>query len=151
MKHKPLLATGLYHWVFDATNVPKSVTNNKNLLTRALSRLAHMCKMSIVAGPLAVGGIPSNPGFTAVCIVDFSHISIHTFSNPREVCVDIFSCKEFDPGPIHKYLLKTFAASKEQSIFCDVKYPHEYRRKSLPFQHRISEPRRYARLRKKKK
>ena len=114
------------------------------MLLDVLGQLAKLCDMNIVAGPYAVKGIPINPGFTAVCIVDFSHIAIHTFSNPREVCVDIFSCKQFDPKPIHQYLLKTFETNIEDSIFCDVKYPHEYPGHSFSRRRGISVPRRFS-------
>ncbi len=140
---KRLLTTGRYHWIFDATNVPKQVTLDPALLEKTLRDLARLCEMKIVGGPLAVEGIPSNPGYTAVCIVDFSHIAIHTFSNPREVCVDIFSCKPFQPKKVHEYLLKTFKASKEQSMFYDARAPHEYG-KVLPFQDCVSVPRALA-------
>ena len=100
--------------------------------------------MHIVAGPLAVKGIPQNPGYTAVCIVDFSHIAIHTFSNPREVCVDIFSCKPFQPKKVHEYLLKTFEATRENSMFYDVRTPNEYGA-VLPNQSDVSMPRAFMR------
>ena len=144
MRHKPLLVTKRCHWIFDATNVPKSLTENKQLLTEALKHLAKLCEMNIVAGPLTVKGIPSNPGFTAVCVVDFSHLVIHTFSNPNEVCVDIFSCKMFDPKPVHQYLLNAFGTNTEDSIFCDVKYPHEYPGHSFSRRGDISVPRRFS-------
>lgn len=144
-KRKALLKTGLYHWIFDATKVPRAATLDKALLEQALRDIARLCEMQIVSGPHAVEGIPSNPGFTAVCIVDFSHIGIHTFSNPAEVCVDVFSCKPFDPKVLHDYLLKTFRTKKENSIFFDVRYPYEYDRTDTPFSHCVSEPRDFTR------
>ncbi len=140
-----LLKTGLFHWIFDATDVPKSVTLDPKLLDKVLRDVAKLCGMTIVSGPHAVKGIPSNPGYTAVCIVDFSHIGIHTFSNPLDVCVDIFSCKPFDPKIVHEYLLKAFRAKRETSIFFDVRYPYEYDRKNMPFQHCIAEPKGFTR------
>ena len=142
---RALLKTGLHHWIFDATNVPRAVTLDKNLLEKALRDIARLCDMKIVSGPHAVKGIPSNPGFTAVCIVDFSHIGIHTFSKPREVCVDIFSCKVFDPKPVHDYLMNTFKATKDTSIFFDVRYPYEYDSPLTPYPHCVSEPNGFTR------
>lgn len=145
-EQRRLLKTGRYHWIFDATKVPKAQTLDAKLLEQALRDLAKICGMTIVSGPHVVEGIPQNPGFTAVCIVDFSHISIHTFSNPQEVCLDIFSCKPFDPKKVHDYVLKTFKASKEHSTFFDVRYPNEYTRKDMPFAHCVSEARPSARV-----
>lgn len=146
-KEQSLLKTGLYHWIFDATKVPRACTLDKKLIEQALHDLARLCGMKIVSGPHAVTGIPQNPGFTAVCIVDFSHIGIHTFSNPCEVCVDIFSCKPFDPKIVHDYLAKIFRTKKEHAIFFDVRYPYEYDKRDVPFQHCISEPKGFTRIR----
>ena len=142
---RTLLETGLYHWIFDATKIPRRITLDKALIEQTLRDLAMLCEMKIVSGPHAVEGIPQNPGYTAVCIVDFSHIGIHTFSNPCEVCIDIFSCKPFDPKVVHDYLIKALRASKEHSIFFDVRYPYEYDKKDLPFAHCVSEPKAFAR------
>lgn len=141
MEPRPPLKTGLHHWIFDAFDVDDRFTTDKELADKALRDLAEICGMTIVSGPHMVEGIPENPGMTGVCVVDFSHIAIHTFSNPKEVCVDIFSCKPYDARRVHEYLLKTFGSDIEHSIFCDVKYPFEFKHnKHLPHQDAISLP-----------
>ncbi|MFN7088700.1 MAG: S-adenosylmethionine decarboxylase [Candidatus Paceibacteria bacterium] len=119
------MLTKRYHWIFDASGIPVGLTKKKSLIKRALKDLAKLCNMRIIAGPIVVKGAPYNPGLTGICVVDFSHISIHTFSDPREICVDVFSCRPFDPKKIHRYLLRTFRASRKNSIYLEVKYPYE--------------------------
>lgn len=117
------LITPRFHWIFDAHNVPSEQTTDPALIERALADIARICGMRIVAGPLVAPGIPENPGLSGICIVDFSHISIHTFSNPCEVCVDVFSCKPYDPGMVGAYLWDTFEAPAEETHFFEVRYP----------------------------
>jgi len=119
------MLTKRYHWIFDASGVPKKLTKDKPLIRKALRDLAGLCQMKVIAGPFVAKGAPYNPGLTGICVVDFSHISIHTFSGPSEICVDVFSCKPFNPRKIHAYLLKTFRTSRKNSIYLEVKYPHE--------------------------
>ena len=117
------MITKRYHWIFDAEGIKNSLITKKALLQKALKDLADICGMTIVGGPLIIEGIPENPGLTAVCIVDFSHISIHTFSGPGELCVDVFSCKPYDPQKIKRYLMRTFAANAKKIQFFEVRYP----------------------------
>jgi len=121
------MLTKRYHWIFDASNVPKKSTTSSARVQKALKDLTKLCSMTIVSGPHVLKGIPENPGVTGICVVDFSHISIHTFSNPQEICVDIFSCKPFDPKKIQAYLMKTFDVNVKNFVYFEVKYPNEKR------------------------
>ncbi len=119
------MLTKRYHWIFDAEHVPNDVGTNTELVDKALRDIAQLCGMTIVSGPHVLRGVPENPGVTGICVVDFSHISIHTFSNPGEVCIDVFSCKPFDPELIHEYLKKTFQVEDQDAVYVEVKYPNE--------------------------
>ncbi|MFZ5844848.1 MAG: S-adenosylmethionine decarboxylase [Patescibacteria group bacterium] len=119
------MMTKRYHWIFDAASVPHELTRDRKFIRKVLLDLAQLCEMKVIGGPLVVKGVPDNPGITGICVVDFSHISIHTFAGPSEICVDVFSCKPFDPTKIHLYLLRTFRINPENSIYLEVKYPWE--------------------------
>ncbi|MBI1957110.1 MAG: S-adenosylmethionine decarboxylase [Candidatus Niyogibacteria bacterium] len=117
------MITKRFHWIFDAIDIDGAFTNDDVHLRRVLADLADICSMKIVGGPWVVNGVPENPGLTAICIVDFSHISIHTFSRPREICVDVFSCKSFDPEKVRDYLLNAFRANASTIRYVEVAYP----------------------------
>jgi S-adenosylmethionine decarboxylase len=117
------MITKRYHWIFDASAVPVQLTTDEKLIKNLLPQLAKLCEMKIIGGPLVVSGVPSNPGISGFCIIDYSHISIHTFSKHQEICVDIFSCKPYDPKKIYVYLCKTFKVDKKHITFMEVKYP----------------------------
>ena len=70
------------------------------------NRLSDWCKevvtavgMKVIAGPLVVYcNMQCNAGYTAVTVLDFSHLAIHSWDevSPALIEFDLFSCKEFD-------------------------------------------------------
>ena len=84
-----------YHIIYDLTNVNDKIAD-KSAIDAFIRNLVAKINMSILHGPIVVDGIEENPGVTAFVVIDFSHISIHTFTKYGEALVDIFSCKEFD-------------------------------------------------------
>ena len=117
------MITQRFHFIFDAWGLSPKILNGKKLVDSLLKDTAKLCKMRIICWPLVVAGMDYNPGISGFCIIDFSHISIHTFSGPGEVCVDIFSCKPFDPTEIKGYLLKKLNAKEKNLNFFQVSYP----------------------------
>jgi len=69
---------------------------NSDEIRKFVEKIAETIGMRILAGPILAQGIEQNPGLSAVAIVDFSHISVHTFTNFNETLIDVFSCKEYD-------------------------------------------------------
>ena len=85
-----------------------------------------MLKMKILSGPFLVRDYDrGHEGITAFEIIDFSHISIHTFLKTREIFIDIFSCKPFDIKKIQKYLFEKLNVSPSQVTTFEIKYPWE--------------------------
>jgi len=117
------MITQRFHYIFDAWGLNPRFLNDKKLVISLLKDAAEICKMRIISGPHVVQGMDYNPGISGFCIIDFSHISIHTFSNPGEVCVDIFSCKPFNPEEVKGYLLKKLGVSQKNLQFFQVHYP----------------------------
>ena len=117
------MITQRFHYIFDAWGINPKILNSKKLVSSLLKDAAKLCKMRIISGPTIVQGMDYNPGISGFCIIDFSHISIHTFSAPGEVCVDIFSCKPFDPREVKSHLLKKLKVSEKNLFFFQVSYP----------------------------
>lgn len=65
-------------------------------LKKFLVHLTHTIGMNVLKGPIVAKGIPENPGLSGIVIIDFSHISVHTFTDTHEALVDIFSCKPYN-------------------------------------------------------
>jgi len=102
-----------YHQIFDIDNCNENI-NNPQFLRDTLQKIASTVDMHIIEGPIIAEGQPNNPGYSALCIIDFSHISIHTFSTYQEALIDIFSCKEYDREKIRELLLDAFSTPKTE-------------------------------------
>jgi S-adenosylmethionine/arginine decarboxylase-like enzyme len=55
--------------------------------------------MKVLGGPLVVASdMVGNAGLTAVAVLDFSHLAIHSWDeiSPALIEFDLFSCKDFN-------------------------------------------------------
>ena len=77
-----------------------------------LNELPKKIKMKTLSEPLVVAGAAYNPGLTGFVIIEFSHISIHTFEKTNELSIDIFTCKAFDFNEVFLYLKNLFSLKK---------------------------------------
>jgi S-adenosylmethionine decarboxylase len=104
-----------YHIIVDLSNLPHSPLEDVEGMQMFLQRLPGLIGMSILHGPVVKVGIPENPGITGFVIIDYSHISAHTFTKYSEVLVDIFSCKPYDQEAALQATVDHFQATKEHA------------------------------------
>lgn len=101
------MVTKRYHIIIDLSGVDNQILTDVKGLKIFLNKLPGVINMHTLTQPLIAEGIPENPGLTGFVIIDYSHISIHTFTNYGEALIDIFSCKAY---------------SKESAIEATLKY-----------------------------
>ena len=111
-----------FHFIVDAFDCDVSLLSNQVFLEKLVRQIAKLLDMKILKGPEVAVGIPENPGLSAFAIIDFSHISIHTFTNSKEFCLDIFSCKAFDYKKLEKFVKHTFGLTDKQIYKSIVRY-----------------------------
>lgn len=114
--------TRRYHLILDFIKVDKKYLNDKNFLRRLLNNVSRVINMNILHGPVIIEGIKDNPGLSAFCIIDYSHISVHTFIREKEFCFDVFSCKKFNGVKLEDYLIKKLEASQDKVFKIQPKY-----------------------------
>ncbi|OGE31709.1 hypothetical protein A2631_01015 [Candidatus Daviesbacteria bacterium RIFCSPHIGHO2_01_FULL_44_29] len=90
------MAAGRFHLIIDIRSIKKEILTDEQRLSNFLVSLPPIIDMSILAGPVIAQGIPENPGLSGFVIIDYSHISVHTFTEHGQAQIDIFSCKDFD-------------------------------------------------------
>lgn len=118
--------TKTYHIIFDAFGCDKKLINNEKFVFDLLCEIPKIIKMKILSGPNLVRDSDKlNPGISGFVIIDFSHISIHTFIKTKEIYIDIFSCKKFNYQKIRKYLYNKLKITPERVETLEVKYPWE--------------------------
>lgn len=119
-------ATKTYHIIFDAFGCNKKLLDSDKFVFQLVEEIPKMIGMKILAGPNLVRDYDKlNPGISSFAIIDFSHISIHTFVKTAEIYIDIFSCRKFDYQRIRKYLFNKLKIKPEQVETLEVKYPWE--------------------------
>jgi S-adenosylmethionine decarboxylase len=111
-----------FHFIIDAFNCNRALLSDRAFLVNLIKKIAKLIDMKIIKGPVAAKGIPINPGFSVFAIIDFSHISIHTFTDPGEFCMDVFSCRPFNYKKLENYVKKTFKLNDKQILKSIVKY-----------------------------
>lgn len=101
--------------IVDLKHISVKIGNDKKGLDRFLRKLVKKIGMHILHEPVIVEGIKENPGLSGFVIIDFSHISIHTFTIHNEALVDIFSCKSYDKKVAKTTILRYFKALEDQA------------------------------------
>jgi len=125
-KNKKWIHTKTKHIIFDAFCCNRNLINDEDFIFHLILDLAKLIKMRILVGPnLLRDHNKKHPGITGIAIIDYSHISIHTFVKTKEVFLDIFSCRPFDYSKVKKYLLKKLKVKPEHVETIEVKYPWE--------------------------
>jgi len=118
--------TKTYHIIFDAVGCDKKILNDEKTILSIMLELPALMKMKILSGPNLVRDYDKkNLGITCFEIIDFSHISIHTFIRTKEIYIDIFSCRKFDYGKVRKYLFSKLKLKPSQVETSEVRYPWE--------------------------
>lgn len=109
------MRTKRYHIIIDISGASPQILNDGDGLKKFLTDLPPLINMHLLTQPLVAEGIPENPGLSGFVIIDYSHLSIHTFTKFNEALVDIFSCKPYSQETAVQAVLKYFKISKESA------------------------------------
>lgn len=118
--------TKTYHIIFDSFGCNRAFLNSEKFILELLFEIPKLINMRILSGPNLVRDYDrKNPGITGFAIIDYSHISIHTFVKTQEIFIDVFSCRKFDYKKIKQYLFRKLKIKLNQVETLEVKYPWE--------------------------
>lgn len=87
------------HLIIDGYGGNSERMQDLALLYELLDRYPSTIGMTKIAPPYVfkyTGSKPEDWGITGFVLIAESHISIHTFPERDYICIDIFSCKDFD-------------------------------------------------------
>jgi S-adenosylmethionine decarboxylase len=122
------------HMIFDAYGCNGAKLDSKDFCEKLLNDCTEICGMHQLLAPVVVQATPNTAvggkdpgGYSGFCIIQESHISIHTFAKRGFVTMDIYSCKVFEPQEVIQYLKNALEAKDYDVIFMDrgLKYPSE--------------------------
>ena len=108
------MVTKRFHNIFDLENCNEKISNREDV-RKFVEMVVEAVDMKILEGPIVAQGVDINPGFSCLAIIDFSHISVHTFTKYNEALIDVFSCKEYDRERVLK-VCKEFFGTPETTI-----------------------------------
>lgn len=107
------MQTPRYHVIFDLSHAGETIRDPERLKTFA-AEIVDAVHMKILSGPVVCEGVPENPGLSCFAVLDYSHVSIHTFTKYDEVLIDVFSCKPFSVEDARKVCMNFFATPETE-------------------------------------
>ncbi|MEZ6045545.1 MAG: adenosylmethionine decarboxylase [Planctomycetaceae bacterium] len=90
------------HLLIDCCNVPREVCLDDKAMLEAMANGARKAGANVISQVRYHFGHNSPPGFTAVCVLDESHCSAHTYADLGLVALDVFTCGSTDPRDVLK-------------------------------------------------
>ena len=113
------MKTNRFHIICDLANCKKN-TDDQKAIRKFLVDLVKEVDMNVLAGPIITDGIPENPGITALIAIDYSHLSVHTFTKYNEALIDLFSCKPYDKQKVLDYCTNFFGVKAKDARIKEV-------------------------------
>ena len=95
-----------HHLLVDCRNVARELCSNDALFLDVMARAASRAGMHVISQIRYKFGQDSAPGFTAIVMLDESHVSAHTYADLGLVAMDVFTCGATNPRKILKYIQK---------------------------------------------
>jgi S-adenosylmethionine/arginine decarboxylase-like enzyme len=101
--------------------VDKAPTNANYISSVWMPELIKSINMKILMGPFSTySEMVGNRGLTAICIIETSHIALHTWDecSPHLLQLDVYTCSSLDPYQVSSMLLE-FEPSKIEMKYLD--------------------------------
>lgn len=92
------------HLLVDCQNVDRDLLLNDKLILSVMARSAERAGANVISQCRYKFGYDSPPGFTAVCLLDESHISAHAYADLGILALDVFTCGDTDPRDVLRYI-----------------------------------------------
>jgi len=89
------------HTIIDAVVARKAEEIDAEDLRRFLLELVKLLDMQRLFDPIAIKG---KYGFTGIVGIVTSHIAFHFFEQDQSLHLDVYSCKEYDPESVIKFV-----------------------------------------------
>lgn len=95
-----------HHLLVDCRNVARETCLDDERILDAMAHGARRAGATVISQIRYKFGQDSPPGFTAICMLDESHISAHTYADLGLIAMDVFTCGRTDPKDVLKYIME---------------------------------------------
>ena len=94
------------HLLIDCGSVSREVCLDDRHMLDVMARAATRAGANVISQVRYHFGHNSPPGFTAVVLLDESHISAHCYADTGQIALDIFTCGSTAPQNVLDYILE---------------------------------------------
>jgi S-adenosylmethionine decarboxylase len=88
----------------DAKNVESMLVDLIDVLGMRMLDKAHMYEVETEISKIGVEPFEDEGGVTGICVLSTSHCSIHTWPLRSFFVMDVYSCRDFNPADIERFL-----------------------------------------------
>lgn len=92
------------HLIVDCTAVDRQTLLNDKLFLETMAEAATRAGATVISQIRYRFGSDSAPGFTAIVMLDESHVSAHAYSDLGLLAMDVFTCGNTDPEQVLAYI-----------------------------------------------
>lgn len=92
------------HLLIDCRSVSRDVCLNDQAILEAMARAATRAGATVISQVRYHFGHNSPPGFTAMVLLDESHISAHCYADLGLIALDVFTCGDTNPRDVLRYM-----------------------------------------------
>ncbi len=110
------------HLIIDGYSRNSDILQSEKFIYQLLDQYPAEIGMTKISPPYVVryvGDKPEEWGVSGFVMIAESHISIHTFVEPRYVNLDVFSCKSFNAGWVIKDLSDRLQLTEVRTYLLD--------------------------------
>lgn len=109
------------HLLIDCRNVTSEVCLDDRRMLDVMAQAATKAGANVISQIRYHFGHNSPPGFTAVVLLDESHVSAHCYADTGQIALDIFTCGTTNPHDVLAYIREEielgFITVKEEPRF----------------------------------
>jgi S-adenosylmethionine decarboxylase len=109
-----------YHLMLDCGGCNINAMTNKDVVKEFVKVLVEAIDMVAVGEPWierTAIGMPDKEGFSLYQLIVTSNISAHFVDEPKQIYLDVFSCKEFDEAVVKDVVNTYFKPTKINTRF----------------------------------
>jgi len=100
-----------YHLTLDFHGCNENTLADMDIFYDLLNELPEKIGMKKLTMPYLMKG-DYYPGITGFVVIETSHISLHSFTETKQLLIDVFSCQPYDPEKIESELTAIFKPEK---------------------------------------
>lgn len=109
-RHIKVLGRGAASRMGDAKTVESMLVDLIDVLGMRMLDKAHMYEVETEIAKLGVEPFEDEGGVTGICVLSTSHCSIHTWPLRPFFVMDVYSCRDFNPADIERFLVTRLGA-----------------------------------------